>query len=85
MATRHLTLPEDIAAIAQSQALQAGYPDVQSYVADLIRADEAIPLSEELEKELMEGFNSPSRQLTPADWDRKRSELRRKYGSKSTG
>jgi hypothetical protein len=36
---------------------------------------EPIPVSEELEAELLCGLRSPAREMTPSDWDEKRRRL----------
>jgi len=36
---------------------------------------EAIPVSEELEAELLRALRTPAREMTPSDWDEKRRRL----------
>jgi hypothetical protein len=38
-------------------------------------ADIELPISEELERELIEAIRTPVREMTPADWAAKRREL----------
>ena len=75
MVRLNLTVSEDVRARAESQAADRGFPSVDAYVASLVDADSAVPLSDALEKEILAGLASPSHEMTPADWD----EMRRRY------
>ena len=46
---------------------------------------EAIPVSEELEAELLRALRTPARETTPADWDAKRRRLIERHRQAKAG
>ena len=44
-------------------------------MASLLAADLEVPVSDEIEAELLTALKTPAREMKPADWDRKRREL----------
>ena len=66
---------------AERNASKEGFANVAEYVEDLIERDALhdLPPSfstrEELESLIEEGLNSPSREMTKADWQQLRNEL----------
>jgi len=81
METVNISLPEHIKRIAEARASQAGYATVDAYVASLIEADEVVPLSKELEAEMLVGLASKPLTLSAADWEAKRARLRREFAA----
>ena len=51
-----ITLSEQAEAAAQAQAADGGFPSVDAYLASLIEADAAVPVSAEVEAELLAGL-----------------------------
>ncbi|HSU66088.1 MAG TPA: hypothetical protein VLJ39_04420 [Tepidisphaeraceae bacterium] len=75
MATAAIQISEELKELARQRALAAGYANVDEYVRALIVADTTPPISAELEAHLLRALESPAREITPADWDRKRNAL----------
>ena len=69
-----IKIPDDIKKLADAQAAAAGYTNVEDYVGALIVAD-ANPVSADLESHLVAALQSPSREMSAADWDEKRRAL----------
>jgi hypothetical protein len=66
MATLQLSLPDNLKAAAEAQAAAAGYRSVDDYIASLIEADEPLPISHELETQILRGLDSgPGVEITP--------------------
>ena len=75
MPTLQLTLSDDERRLAETRAKELGFPSVEAYAQSLISADVELPISEELEAELLAAMQTPVREMTPADWDEKRRLL----------
>jgi hypothetical protein len=75
MATLNLTVPEEVKARAEAQAAERGFQTIDAYVASLVDADRAVPMSAELEQEILAGLATPAKEMTSADWD----EMRRRF------
>jgi antitoxin ParD1/3/4 len=66
--TVHLNIPDELKALAEARARESGQT-LEDYLASLIRADTEQDVSEELERELLEGLNSgPAVEVTPEFW-----------------
>jgi len=66
MATLQVSLPERIKAAAEAQAAAAGCTSVDDYIVSLIEANELMPVSGELEAQLLRGLDSgPAVEITP--------------------
>jgi hypothetical protein len=75
MATLQLTLSDDERRLAETRAKELGFKSVEAYAQSLISADVELPISQELEAELLAAMKTPLREMTPADWDEKRRRL----------
>ena len=75
MPTLQLTLSDDERSRAETRAKELGFPSVEAYAQSLIATDVELPISEELEAELLAAMKTPVRDMTPADWDEKRQRL----------
>lgn len=73
-----VSLPATQKAYVKAQAAATGCSTPSEYVRRLIHADQKAREQEELERKLLEGLDSPSRELTAADWRELRSTLRKK-------
>lgn len=76
MPTVQIELPDRVKVLADARSIEAGYPSLDKYIASLIEADEALPLSAELEAELLKGLTGVAREFTSSDWNEKRQQLR---------
>jgi len=75
MGTLTTDLPDDIYASVAARAALGGFARVEDYLRAIIVAGLGEPISKELEEKLLEGLDSPSREMTPADWEAKKREL----------
>jgi hypothetical protein len=75
MSVLSVNLSDELQAVARTRAAERGYASVDAYVASLIEADGAWPVSGELEAEILAGLASPAREVASGDWD----EMRRRF------
>ena len=85
MPTLQVTLTDDERRDAETRARELGFPNVETYARSLIAADVELPVSAELEAELLKGMKSPAREMTPADWDEKRRRLIERHRQAKAG
>jgi hypothetical protein len=85
MATLLLSLTEDDRRKAESRARELGYATLEAYLHALLASDIESPVSDEIEEELLQALKSPSRELTPADWDAKRRHLIERHQQAKAG
>jgi hypothetical protein len=96
MTTINLNLPDDLKAQVERRATEAGYASIGAYIEDLLRADShdidygapphlTVTSSADLESKLLEGLNSPTREMTDADWEEKRRRLIERHSRRSGG
>jgi hypothetical protein len=81
MAMLNFNVSDEVKSRAESQAAERGFSSLGAYLASLIDADRAVPVSTELEKEMLEGLSTPARDMKSEDWDDMRKRFR---DSKST-
>ena len=62
----------------KAQASTSGCSTPSEYIRLLIHADQRARELEELERKILEGLDSPTREMTPDDWQELRSTLRKK-------
>ena len=81
MPTVKITLPDDVATLAEAEALRAGRT-LDEYVADLIVAHIDQPVGATLEAELLKGLDTPGIEPSPQSWEdkKRRFEQRRTAG-----
>jgi hypothetical protein len=84
MATLNLTVPDDVKALAESQAAERGFRSLDAYFASLIEADRAVPVGAELEQEILAGLATPARGMNGADWDDMRRRFRESRSTTGT-
>lgn len=73
-----VSLPATQKAYVRAQATTSGCSTPSEYIRRLIHADQRIREQEELERKILEGLDSPSREITADDWQELRSTLREK-------
>jgi antitoxin ParD1/3/4 len=73
-----VSLPATQKAYVKAQATASGCSTPSEYVRRLIHADQKAREQEELERKILEGLGSPSREMTSDDWQELRSTLRKK-------
>lgn len=73
-----VSLPASQKAWVKAQAVASGCSTPSEYVRRLIHADQKAREQEELERKILEGLDSPAREMTSEDWQELRSTLRKK-------
>lgn len=73
-----VSLPASQKAYVKAQAVASGCSTPSEYVRRLIHADQKAREQEELERKILEGLDSSSREMTSEDWQLLRSTLRKK-------
>ncbi len=80
-----LTLSEAEQRDAERRAKELGFSNVEAYAQSLIAADVELPVSEELEAELLRAMKTPLHEMTPADWNEKRQRLIERHRQAKAG
>jgi hypothetical protein len=75
MATLVLNLTEDEQRAAKTRAEELGYETLEAYIVSLVSSDAELPVSDQLEGELLKAMATPAREMSPADWNEKRRRL----------
>jgi len=73
-----VSLPAAQKAYVKAQAATSGCSTPSEYIRRLIHADQRAREQEELERKILEGLDSPSREMTLEDWKELRTTLRKK-------
>jgi len=82
MTVLQVSLPDEVKSAAEARAAAAGYRSIDAYIASLILADDLLPISAELESELLKGLNSgPAVEVTAAFL----TDLKQRIRSGNTG
>jgi antitoxin ParD1/3/4 len=69
MTTLNFSLPEELKKWIEAQVASGGYGNTSEYLRELIRMDQKRKAEERLEALLLEGLESPAREMTSADWE----------------
>jgi antitoxin ParD1/3/4 len=77
-------LTDDARDFVDAQAAAGGYTSPESYIQDLIRAEQKRKAEEKVEALLLEGLNSPAEEVTAEWWDHFRAELRTRRAQDGT-
>lgn len=75
-----VSLPASQKAYVKAQAAACGCSTPSEYIRRLIYADQRAREEEALERKILEGIDSPSREMTHEHWQELRRSLRRKAG-----
>ncbi len=73
-----VSLPATQKAYVKARATTSVCSTPSEYIRRLIHADQRAREQEELERKILEGLDSPSREMTSEDWQELRSTLRRR-------
>ena len=79
-----VSLPETQKAYVRERAASSGCSTPSEYIRRLIHADELAREREELERKLLEGLDSESREMTRDEWREFRTALRRTLSDRAT-
>ena len=66
----------------KEQAIASGCSTPSEYIRRLIHADQKAREQEDLERKILDGLDSPKRQMTTADWQDLRATLKAKIGKR---
>lgn len=72
-----VSLPASQKAYVRARAAASGCSTPSEYVRRLIHADQRAQEQEELERKILEGLDSPAREVTSEEWQRLRTTLRK--------
>ena len=73
-----VSLPTSQKAYVKNQSVASGCSTPSEYIRRLIHADQRAREEDRLERMVLEGLQSPAREMTRKDWKGFRAELRRK-------
>lgn len=80
-----VSLPASQKAYVKAQAAATGCSTPSEYIRRLIHADQRARQQEELERKLIEGLESGSREVTPEVWAEMRESLRKAATNRKKG
>jgi Arc/MetJ-type ribon-helix-helix transcriptional regulator len=72
-----VSLPASQKAYVRAQAVASGCSTPSEYIRRLINADQKVQEQEVLERKILEGIESGSREMTPQAWQGLRESLRK--------
>jgi antitoxin ParD1/3/4 len=84
MTTMNISLPNDMKAFVEEQALQGGYASASEYLRDLLREAQRSKARLELEAKLLEGMRGMPSKMTGKDWQAIEQEARCSRSARST-
>jgi len=85
MTSMNVTLPEAMKRFVEEQVEKGAYSTPSEYVRTLIREAQVKAEQERLDLMLLEGLDSPVRDMTPDEWAAIRREVRERLAGKKTG
>lgn len=77
-----VSLPTTQKDYVRQQATASGCSTPSEYIRRLIHADQKAREQEDLERKILEGLDSPARQMSAADWKALRAALEAKLGKR---
>jgi len=77
-----VSLPAAQKDYVKNRATASGCSTPSEYIRRLIHADQKAHEQEDLERRILEGLDSPARQMTAADWKDLRATLKAKLGKR---
>ncbi len=77
-----VSLPASQKAYVKAQAAASGCSTPSEYVRRLIYADQRAREQEEFERKILEGLDSPTREMSSEDWQELRSTLRKELSKR---
>lgn len=77
-----ISLPATQKAYVKEQAAASGCSTPSEYVRRLIHADQRARDQEQLERKILEGLESPAKEMTAEDWQELRRSLRAGLGKR---
>jgi len=83
MTTMNISLPESMKEFIDEQVRKDGYGTVSEYLRALVRAEQKRQAEQRLYDLLLEGLNSPRSEMTGADWEDIRREVRERLAKRS--
>lgn len=82
--TMNISLPEPMREWIEQTVAKDHYGTVSEYIRELVRKDQKARDKKALEAKLLEALDSgPMTEMTPADWDRIRREVRERIANRT--
>lgn len=75
MPSATIQISDALTELALARAAASGHASLDEYVQALILADVELPITPELEAHLLSALETPAREITAIEWERKRREL----------
>jgi antitoxin ParD1/3/4 len=82
--TINISLPEAMRTFVEAQVAKGTYSSVSEYFRELLRKEQRENARNDLEAKLLHALQSPSKEMTAADWKRLRAELVKRHGSRGS-
>ncbi|HEX6813808.1 MAG TPA: type II toxin-antitoxin system ParD family antitoxin [Planctomycetota bacterium] len=79
-----VSLPASQKEYVKEQATASGCSTPSEYIRRLIHADQKVREQEALERKILEGLDSPARQMTAENWKDLRSALKDRLGKRKS-
>jgi len=76
LTSRYVSLPASEKDYVRQQAVASGCSTPSEYIRRLIHADQKARAQEDLERKVLEGLDSPAREMTAKEWSKLRETLR---------
>lgn len=77
-----VSLPKTQKAYVKAQANATGCSTPSEYIRRLIHQDQRAHAESELERKILEGLDSPTREITPEDWRALKATMLRKLSDR---
>ena len=84
MTSMNVSLPEPLRDFVEQEVGSGGYGTVSEYVRELIREDQKRKAQQRLEALLLEGLNSPVREMHAQDWQDIRQAVQERLAGRGT-
>jgi antitoxin ParD1/3/4 len=75
MTSMNISLPEPLKLFVEEQVSKGGYSTASEYLRDLIREAQRCADRQELEGRLLAGLQSPTSEMTAAEWSALRDRI----------
>ncbi len=80
--TLNVSLPENMRQWIEARVAEGRFSSASEYLRSLVREDQKRAADEQLEKLLLDGLESPSKEMTSEDWKDIRREVRERVAKK---
>src|SRR5688572_21803544 len=85
MSTLNISLPPDLREVVDRQVKSGAYASHSEYIRSLIREDQKRIAWQELEAKLLKRLDSPSKEMTAAEWRKLREQFLQRVSKRRAG